>query len=108
MDHTSNDGGLPPCCCQAQHLTARELDVLCHLAAGAANDEIAKHLGISGHAVAWHLRAMKNRASARSRAELVARAYTAGILLPDTWPPARSGRRCLEPPLPGPGGDIPV
>jgi hypothetical protein len=33
---------------------------------------------------------------ARSRAELVARAYASGVLLPGTWPPAWSGRRCLQ------------
>lgn len=91
---------LAPCCCHAGHLTERELDVLCHAAAGAANGEIAKTLGISSHTVTGHLRNMMRRTMARSRAELVARAYATGILLPYTWPPGRSGRRCLQPPPP--------
>jgi DNA-binding CsgD family transcriptional regulator len=99
MDHTGPAGGLPPCCCHAQHLTDRELDVLCQVATGATNNQIAGQLDISGHTVAGHVQAMMVRTSARTRAELAARAYAAGILLPDTWPPARSGRRCLD--IPG-------
>jgi DNA-binding CsgD family transcriptional regulator len=94
---------LAPCCCHSGHFTERELDVLCLVAAGAANDQIAHALAISSHTVARHLQKMLSRADARSRAELVARAYAAGILLPRTWPPGRSGRRCLEPPPPAPG-----
>ena len=102
--HEATPGGeLVPCCCHAGHLTERELDVLCEAAAGAATGEIAKALGISSHTVAGHLRKMMRRTKARSRAELVARAYATGILLPRTWPPVRSGRRCLQPPPPAPG-----
>lgn len=87
-----------PCCCQAEHFTDRELDVLCHVAAGAANDEVATSMNISSHTVAGHLRAMLHRSQARNRAELVARAYAAGVLTPLTWPPRWSGRRCLQRP----------
>ena len=100
---TTPRGELVPCCCHAGHLTERELDVLCEAAAGAATGEIAKTLGISSHTVTGHLRKMMRRTKARTRAELVARAYAAGILLPRTWPPRRSGRRCLQPPPPAPG-----
>ncbi|HZC39678.1 MAG TPA: helix-turn-helix transcriptional regulator [Streptosporangiaceae bacterium] len=103
MNEIISGDELAPCCCHSGHFTERELDVLCLVAAGAANDQIAHALAISSHTVARHLQKMLSRADARSRAELVARAYAAGILLPRTWPPGRSGRRCLEPPPPAPG-----
>ena len=87
-----------PCCCQAEHLTDREIDVLCQLAAGLTNDEAASAMSVSGHTVAGHLRTMLARASARNRAELVARAYAAGVLAAHSWPPRWSGRRCLTMP----------
>jgi len=81
------------CCCHAEHFTGREADVLCQVAAGASNEEVASTLNISGHTVAGYLRVMLHRSQARNRAELVARAYAAGIL--HAWPPRLSGRRCL-------------
>jgi DNA-binding NarL/FixJ family response regulator len=83
------------CCCHAEHFTEREVEVLCQVAAGAANEEVASSLNISGHTVAGYMRVMLHRSQARNRAELVARAYAAGILIPHAWPPRRSGRRCL-------------
>lgn len=85
-----------PCCCDAEHLTERELDVLCAVAAGAGNDEVARVMNISSHTVAGHVQQMLRRSQSRNRAELVARAYAAGILIPMCWPPIRSGRRCLQ------------
>jgi len=87
-----------PCCCHAEHLTDRELDVSCQLAAGLTNDQAATAMNLSGHTIAAHLRTMLARSSARNRAERIARAYAAGVLTPHTWPPRRSGRRCLTPP----------
>lgn len=84
-----------PCCCHAEHLTDREIDVLCQLAAGLTNDQSAAVMNVSGHTIAGHLRAMLARSSAHNRAELVARAYAAGVLTPHSWPPRWSGRRCL-------------
>lgn len=84
-----------PCCCTTAHFTEREVDLLCHVAAGKTNEEAAMAMNISGHTVAGHLRAMLDRCRARSRAELVARAYAGGVLLPYAWPPHPSGRRCL-------------
>jgi DNA-binding NarL/FixJ family response regulator len=83
-----------PCCCHSEHFTERELDVLSLVAA--ANQEIATALNITGNTVAGHLRAMLRRSHARNRAELVARAFAAGILTTATWPPHPSGRRCLQ------------
>jgi DNA-binding CsgD family transcriptional regulator len=87
-----------PCCCQADHLTDREIDVLCQLAAGLTNDQAASAMSVSEHTVAGHLRSMLGRARARNRAELIARAYAAGVLTAHSWPPRRSGRRCLTMP----------
>ena len=84
-----------PCCCHAEHLTDRELDVLCQLASGLTNDQAAAAINVSSHTIAGHLRTMLARSRARNRAELVARAYAAGVLAPHSWPPRRSGRRCL-------------
>lgn len=73
----------------------RELRILRHVAAGATNEEAAASLNLSAHTVAGHLRVMLGRSQARNRAELVARAYAAGILIAGVWPPALSGRHCL-------------
>ena len=93
-----------PCCCHAEHLTDRELDVLCQLAAGLTNDQAAAAMNLSSHTIAGHLRTMLTRARASNRAELVARAYAAGVLAPHTWPPRPSGRRCLTLPAKGDRG----
>ena len=85
-----------PCCCHTEHFTQREVDVLCQVAAGLTNDEVAAALRISGHTVAGHLREMLTRSNVRSRAELVAWAYAVGVLAPYMWPPRWSGRRCLQ------------
>jgi len=59
---------------------------------------------LSGHTIAGHLRTMLARSSARNRAELVARAYAAGVLTVHIWPPRRSGRSCLTLPAPAAAG----
>jgi DNA-binding CsgD family transcriptional regulator len=92
-----------PCCCGTEHFTEREVGVLRHVAAGLTNEDVAAAMNISGHTVAGYLRTMLNRSQARTRAELVARAYAAGVLVPHVWPPRWSGRRCLT--LPGGGAN---
>ena len=69
-------------------LTAREMTILCLIAAGLTNDEVSRRLHISRHTVAQHIADMLQRAPARNRAELVARAYTAGMLSIAEWPPS--------------------
>ncbi len=94
QDHA---GGNPRRCQPGtDHLTDREVEVLLLVAAGRRNKQIAEQLGISTRTVDHHLRAMLRRAGALSRAELVARCYAAGIMIPQAWPPAWSGRRCLS------------
>lgn len=77
----------------------RELRILRDIAAGATNEEVAARLGLSAHTVAGHLRVMLSRSQARNRAELVARGYATGLLVPGVWPPLLSGQRCLGVPL---------
>jgi DNA-binding NarL/FixJ family response regulator len=68
-------------------LTGREADILCLLAHGLTNWQIARELLISQHTVAQHVAEMLRRCHARSRCELVARAYSAGVLQTGVWPP---------------------
>jgi DNA-binding CsgD family transcriptional regulator len=98
VDQPGSPPPVAPCCCHAPHFTQHELLILSQVAAGATNEEIAASLSISGHTVAGHLRTMLGRSQARNRAELIARAYAAGVFVPQTWPPQLSGRRCLQVP----------
>ncbi|WP_425554577.1 response regulator transcription factor [Kribbella sancticallisti] len=83
------------CCCDKEHLTEREVDVLVLAATGLPNPAIGRLLHLSADTVAHHLTSMFRRTDAQSRAELVARAYAVGILETSCWPPRCSGRRCL-------------
>jgi DNA-binding NarL/FixJ family response regulator len=65
----------------------RRLTILCLIAAGFTNIEAADKLQISRHTVAQHIAEMLHAVGARSRAELVARAYCGGILSTGSWPP---------------------
>src|SRR5260370_16971447 len=55
LDEVTPAGRPAQCCCHAERFTEREVDVLCQVAAGASNEEVASTLGISGHTVAGHL-----------------------------------------------------
>jgi len=74
-----------------RELTAREMSILCLVAAGLTNSEVSRRLHISRHTVAQHIANMLQRAPARNRAELVARAYAAGMLNIAEWPPSTQG-----------------
>jgi DNA-binding CsgD family transcriptional regulator len=63
---------------------------LCLVAGGHTNSQAAKALHISHHTVAQHIADMLRRAEARNRGELIARAYSAGILVTGAWPPQAS------------------
>ncbi|HEX9030340.1 MAG TPA: helix-turn-helix transcriptional regulator [Streptosporangiaceae bacterium] len=82
------------CCCHAEHLTDRELEVLCYLAAGLTNEEAAEKMHVSAHTIAGHVQTMRGRFGARTRTDLVFRASAAGLLKP-VWPPSLTGRRCV-------------
>jgi DNA-binding CsgD family transcriptional regulator len=68
-------------------LTPRETAILCLIAGGCTNSQAARALHISRYTVAQHIADMLRRVAARNRGELIARAYSAGILAPGTWPP---------------------
>lgn len=73
-------------------LTGRQADILCLVAHGLTNWQIARELLISHHTVAQHVAEMLHRCHARSRCELVARAYSAGVLQTGVWPPRTAAR----------------
>ncbi len=61
-------------------LTARELEVLRHLAAHAAVTEIADHMFVSRNTVRTHVKSIYRKLSTNSRREAVLRAVEVGIL----------------------------
>jgi DNA-binding CsgD family transcriptional regulator len=90
-----NDHDVCRCGCGAEHLTARQAEIVSLAAAGLTADQAAQCLGIATSTVQTHLRTMRQRAQARNGVELVARAFAAGILVPGSWPPPLSDHRCL-------------
>jgi DNA-binding CsgD family transcriptional regulator len=68
-------------------LSGRERAIVCLVAQGLTNWQIARELLISRHTVAQHIAEMLRRSQARSRSELVARAYSSGLLMTGVWPP---------------------
>lgn len=73
------------------HLTPRETAILCLIAGGCTTAHAARRLHISPHTVAQHIADMLRRSHASNRCELVARAYTTGMLAVDLWPPRPAG-----------------
>ena len=61
-------------------LTPRELEVLHLLAAGQANKEIARALGVSPNTVKTHLARLFEKLGASSRTEAIAQGHALGIL----------------------------
>jgi DNA-binding NarL/FixJ family response regulator len=61
-------------------LTARERDVLGHVARGQTNAEVAESLVVSVETVKSHLRSLLAKSGSRHRTELVVRCYEAGVL----------------------------
>jgi DNA-binding NarL/FixJ family response regulator len=61
-------------------LTAREREVLTHVARGQTNAEIAESLVVSVETVKSHLRSLLAKSGSRHRTELVVRCYEAGVI----------------------------
>jgi DNA-binding CsgD family transcriptional regulator len=83
-------------CCDRQHLTAREIEILCAVADGDTNKQTAAKLFISEHTVHRYMTIMLRRTGARSRTALVSQAYRSGILIMEDDGLRWSGRRCLH------------
>lgn len=85
-------GGGPEVLCpwrhQRVHLTRRESEVLSAAAVGLSNVGIGRTRFLSVQAVAYHVSNLLQKFDAASRTELVAKAYSCGILAAGTWPPA--------------------
>jgi DNA-binding NarL/FixJ family response regulator len=62
-------------------LTAREKEVLCMIAEGLANKEIAWRLGISDHTVKFHVSALLGKLGAGSRAEAISAGIRQGVIM---------------------------
>ena len=61
-------------------LTAREQDVLEHIAAGRSNRQIASALGISEHTVKFHVSAVLGKLGVSSRAAAIRRGVQRGLV----------------------------
>ena len=61
-------------------LTARELEVLAHLADGLSNKAIAARLGISDETVKFHLSAIFGKLGASNRTDAVRHALRKGLI----------------------------
>jgi len=66
---------------RADPLTPRELEILGMMAEGVGNRVIGKSLGISTHTVKFHIAAILDKLSARSRTEAVAIGMRRGLLM---------------------------
>jgi DNA-binding NarL/FixJ family response regulator len=64
-----------------EHCTPREREVLSLIALGATNPEICGQLTVSDATVRTHVRNLRRKLGARTRAELVSRAFTLGLTL---------------------------
>ena len=65
----------------AAGLTARELQVLQLLAAGASNKAIARRLGITPHTAKFHVAAIASKLGASGRTDAVAKAMRLGLVM---------------------------
>lgn len=70
--------------------------MLRYVAMGMSNTEVAARLQLSARTVDHHMAVMLRMCAVRSRTELVALCYAAGILVPGRWPPEGSGRLCIR------------
>lgn len=67
--------------------TQAEVRVLELVALGLPSREIAERLWISRQGVTYHIGNLFVKLRAKTRAGLVSRAYAAGLLDPNSWPP---------------------
>ena len=77
-------------------LTARELEVLQHLAEGASTAQASEQLGISSATLRAHVQAILRKLGAHSRLEAVAEAARLGVITLDAWTRERTPSRPKE------------
>jgi len=77
-------------------LTARELEVLQHLAEGASTAQASEQLGISSATLRAHVQAILRKLGAHSRLEAVAEAARLGVITLDAWTRDRAVTRPKE------------
>ncbi|RJQ76184.1 LuxR family transcriptional regulator [Amycolatopsis panacis] len=68
-------------------LTDLEARILQGVARGLSSADLASELYLSRQGIDYHVVRLQRRVKAKNRAELVSRAYTAGLLDPGNWPP---------------------
>ena len=68
--------------CATPALTAREQEVLEHVAAGQSAKELARDLSIAPRTVERHIENIRVKLHARNTAHLIARAFSVGALKP--------------------------
>ncbi|RPI52122.1 MAG: DNA-binding response regulator [Chloroflexi bacterium] len=78
-------GPLPGAVQSIPQLTARELEILGLLAAGARNRDMAEKLYISERTVKVHIANLMDKLEAKTRSEAVARGIKLGLLQPDRY-----------------------
>ncbi len=66
------------------------------VAAGCTNDQIGRLLFLSGPSVNRVVAQLLMRTQTKNRAELVARAFTEGVLDPLEWPPRLTGQNTVR------------
>lgn len=84
------------CCCDAVHLTGREIDVLRALAAGKTSAQAAAVLRVSRRTIDSHVISMLRKAGVRNRGELLAVTVAGGLIDMSATPPCWTGRSCLR------------
>lgn len=84
-----------------RHLTVREVEVLRLVAEGLDDADIAAKLTISVRTVQEHLKHLRRKTGAETRAGAITRAFASGVLLPGRLPPPWSGTFCLYVPADG-------
>jgi len=77
-------------------LTARELEVLQHLAEGASTNQASEQLGISSATLRAHVQAILRKLGAHSRLEAVAEAARLGVITLDAWTREKAAPRSKE------------